>query len=223
MIPHLLAEDILLDIEDRKSRMLTTQTLFDKYDFSDADEQFFLNHSFPIIYSIWEGFVQTTFQTYIREINKEINRLNLLPQQICKPILLQQIESRFPQFKQYPEAIEKKIKFIDNFSFFLARTNMRIDPHFNTESNVGFKVLNRLLTEFNLENITEYPISQYSLKEELDEFLLKIRNGIAHGENAIQVQRNDLNRAITLVKYLMDLVFEKVNEGFRDKKYLHIV
>ncbi|MEY4768891.1 MAG: hypothetical protein RL637_1530, partial [Pseudomonadota bacterium] len=77
------------------------------------------------------------------------------------------------------------------------------------------------LITFNLEKISEYPEPRYSLKQELDMFLLKARNSIAHGQNSIIIQREDLNRAIKLVETLMDLVFEKIMDGFNNRTYLH--
>ncbi|MEY4905774.1 MAG: hypothetical protein RLZZ292_3589 [Bacteroidota bacterium] len=213
----ILEQDILSDIKERQDMMLQTKTMYLRYGFTDVDEAFFLNYSIPIIYSIWEGFIQSSFQTYVREIN----RLNLPMSQVCKPILVYTTESKFKQFKQYPEVTVLKFKFFDDLKQFYQTNRFDINPAVNTESNVGFKVLNRIMSQFNLDEIPKYPELKYSLEEELDNFLLKIRNSVAHGNNAITVGRNDLDRAIKLVEMLMDLVFEKIKKGFLiDKSYL---
>lgn len=214
----ILEREILSDINERKELMFHTKTLFLRYGFLPDDEQFFLNYSFPIVYSIWEGFIQTSFQTYIREIN----RLNLSIDDICKPLLVYTTESRFKQFNQYPQEHNKKVNFFDKLKIFYSTSSFEIIPDVNTESNVGFKVLNRIMREFNLEEITEYPKPKYSLKIELDKFLLKIRNDVAHGKNSVVVGREDLDRAITLIETLMDLVFENIKKGFLiDNSYQH--
>ena len=98
-----------------------------------------------------------------------------------------------------------------------------IRENISTESNVGFKVLNRILSNFNLDKILNYPEpgSGYSLANELDKFFLDTRNKVAHGETgSIVVKREDLERAIKLVDKLMDLVFDRIKTGFINRSYL---
>lgn len=214
----LLEQDILSDIDEREELMSWVRLLYLRYGFSERDEQLFLNYSIPIVYSIWEGFVQTSFQVYIRELNK----LELSINDVCNPILIYHIESRFPQFKQYPEPdkFTKKVIFFDKLGQFYSSNPFVINANINTESNVGFNVLNRILKDFNLEKIPEYPEPKHSLKDELHT-LLQIRNAVAHGQKiSIVVKREDLDRSIELVKKLMPLVFERIKTGFIEKSYL---
>jgi len=214
----LLEQEIMSDIDERRELMSWVKLLCARYGFLEEDEQLFLNYSIPIVYSIWEGFVQTSFQIYIRELNK----LELSIDDISNPIIIYHIESSFPQFKQYPEAdkFTKKVNFFNKLGQFYKTNPLEINPNINTESNVGFNVLNRLLNDFNLEKIPEYSEPQYSLKNELTK-LLKDRNTIAHGQrDAIVVNRGDLERAIQVVDKLMDLVFERIKTGFIEKSYL---
>jgi hypothetical protein len=217
----LLEQEIMSDIEERRELMSWLKLLCARYGFLNTDEELFLYYSIPIIYSTWEGFIQTSFQIYVRELNK----LELTIDQVCDSIIIYHIESTFPQFKQYPDAdkFNKKVNFFNRLSVFYKTNPLEISPKINTESNVGFKVLNKILTDFNLDKIIEYPDpgSGYSLAEELDKFLLKIRNKVAHGEpGSIVVKREDLERAIKLVDKLMDLVFERIKTGFIEKSYL---
>ncbi|MEZ2228279.1 MAE_28990/MAE_18760 family HEPN-like nuclease [Microcoleus sp.] len=216
--PTLLEQEIMSDISERRDLMFRLKALSPRYHFSPQDEALFLNYSIPIVYSIWEGFIQTSFQIYIRELNE----LNLKISDICYPILIYHIESEFPQFKQYPKKDKQnnKVIFFDKFGQFYQCNALRISSKVNTESNVGFNVLNRILTDFNLETILTHPEPNYSLQDDLDKFLLKIRNDVAHGQNSIVVHREDLDRAIKLVNRLMDLVFERIKTGFINKSYL---
>jgi hypothetical protein len=154
-------------------------------------------------YAIWEGFIQTAFQTYVRELNK----LELTIDTVCNPILVYHIESKFKQFKQYPtpENFKHKVSFFDKLNQFYKSNLVEIAPVVNTESNVGFKVLNRILKEFNLQTVPDYypePRSNYKLSTELKR-LLDFRNDAAHGQNASIVKREDLDRAIKLVETLI--------------------
>jgi hypothetical protein len=213
-----LEQEIISDIEERKILMSQIRLLCPRYGFSEEDEQLFLNYSIPIIYSIWEGFVETSFQTYIRELNK----LELDVNNVCKQILVYHIESTFKQFKEYPEKIDNKIKFFGQLNSFYQSQKFEIYTPINTESNVGWKVLNRILTNFNLEKIPAYTEPKYHLAEELDKFLLDIRNRVAHGQNSVVVNREGLERAIKLVELLMDLVCDRIVTGYAAKTYLHI-
>jgi hypothetical protein len=224
----LLEQEIMSDIDEREELMSRVRLMYARYGFSERDEQLFLNYSIPIVYSIWEGFVQISFQIYIRELNKELTRLGLNINSVCEPILVYHMESTFRQFKQYPnpkndedkpKIVKKKVDFFNALGLFYKSNTLQIHPNINTESNVGFNVLNRILNDFNLEKIPTHE-NNYSLKDELGK-LLQIRNAVAHGQkSAIVVNREDLERAIKLVNKLMDLVFERIKTGFIEKSYL---
>jgi hypothetical protein len=111
------------------------------------------------------------------------------------------------------------VDFFNALGLFYKSHTLQIHPNINTESNVGFNVLNRILNDFNLEKIPPHE-NNYSLKDELGK-LLQIRNAVAHGQkSSIVVNREDLERAIKLVDKLMDLVFERIKNGFIEKSYL---
>jgi len=213
----LLDQEITSDIETRLSSMSSIKTLTSRYNLLDYDKNLLLQHSIPMIYSIWEGFIQQAFQIYIRTLN----RLELSFNTLCKPMLIFHLENKFKQFTEYPKRLNKKLLFFEGLNQFYHTEKININPVVNTESNVGFAVLNKILAEFNLETIPEYHEPRYSLKDELDKFLLKIRNNIAHGQNSIVVTTNDITRAIKLVTLLMDLVFERIRNGFIGQTYLN--
>lgn len=108
----LLEEEINSDIEARRASMLSIKTLTLRYKFLEHDRELLFQHSIPMVYSIWEGFVQTAFQTYIRELNK----LGLTIDTVCNPILIHHLEAKFKQFKQYPEKHKKKVYFFEKLN-----------------------------------------------------------------------------------------------------------
>lgn len=211
----MLKQELKSDIVERQRSLLQIKTLSLRYNFKEDDEQLFLNYSIPTVYAIWEGFVQTSFQIYIQELNK----LNLCINTICKPLLVHHMENNFKQFLEYPTHIAKKVNFYEKLHQFYQSEFLDITRTVNTESNVGFQVLNRILQTFNLNSIPEYPEPRYSLKQELEMFL-KTRNSLAHGQNSIVINREELDRVIRLVEMLMELVSEKILEGFERKSYL---
>jgi len=213
----LLDQEITSDIETRLSSMSSIKTLTSRYNLLDYDKNLLLQHSIPMTYSIWEGFIQQAFQIYIRTLN----RLELSFNTLCKPMLIFHLENKFKQFTEYPKSLNKKLLFFKGLNQFYHTEKIDINPVVNTESNVGFAVLNKILAEFNLETIPEYHEPRYSLKDELDKSLLKIRNNISHGQNSIVVTTNDITRAVRLVTLLMDLVFERIRNGFIGQTYLN--
>ncbi len=110
----MLEQQIRSDIEERQRLMGKVKTLHSRYEFNDDDEQMFLRYSIPAIYAIWEGFIQTSFQTYINELNI----LNLTIDTLCKPILVYHLETKFKQFREYPEKPNGKIAFFDKLNQF---------------------------------------------------------------------------------------------------------
>ena len=210
----ILEQDIRSDIGERQQLMLQIKTLYLRYQFNERDEKLFLSYSMPAIYAIWEGFIQTSFKTYVQEINK----INLSVNTVHKQILCYHIENSFKQFKQYPKNYNKKVVFFDKLGEFYSADIIEITRTINTENNVGFDVLNRLLAAFNLEKIPDY-YEQRSLKYELDERLLRIRNQVAHGQDSIIVSRNDLEDSINLVNILMELVLNRTMIGFSTESY----
>jgi len=220
----LLEQEISSDIAERRDLMSRIKLLSPRYNFSEVDEHLFLNYSIPIIYSVWEGFIQSALQIYIRSLN----RLSLSPDDICDRILVYHMEAEFLQFKQYPRSMNRedqlkrtkqKVRFFEELKRFYSSEILEINANVNTESNVSFSVLNRILGDFNLAEISEFPLPRYSLKVELDQFLLRIRNAVAHGQNSVIVKLEDLERAITLVERLMDLVFKSIRDGFINESY----
>lgn len=217
----MLEQELRTDIDERQKSLLQIKTLYLRYDFNEKDERLFLDYSIPTIYAIWEGFVTATFRVYIIELNN----LDLTFNSVCKPILIHYLEKKFSQFKEYPKNNKSKIAFFEKLADFYNNPTINIISTINTESNVKFDVLNRILSEFNLSIINdqaiEYPEFQLktSLKKELER-LLENRNMLAHGQNSVMIGREDLDRAIKLIEILMELVFDKIIEGFKNKSYL---
>jgi hypothetical protein len=110
----MLEQKISSDIEERQKLMLQIKTLYLRYEFNNKDEAMFLNYAIPAVYAIWEGFIQTAFQTYIRELNQ----LNLTINTLCKPILIYHLETSFKQFREYPEKFNGKVAFFDKLNQF---------------------------------------------------------------------------------------------------------
>lgn len=94
------------------------------------------------------------------------------------------MENTFKEFREYPQRLNRKINFFDKLEEHFSERQHDISRFVNTESNVGFSALNKLLMQFSLtpfpEHWERYTYPNANLKEMLDTFL-RYRNGVAHG------------------------------------------
>ena len=173
--------------------------------------------SVPIIYAEWEGFFVSAFQLYLREINK----LSLKINELSKHYLLRETECRYKQLKEYPKDLKKRQNFLQNLmTYFRQDDPMMLKMDVNTESNLGFGIMNGILCYFNLREIKEHVNDDaYSLKDDMDKFMLHIRNGISHGDPSITATTADITKAISLVERLMHIIEDVLCEGFENEVY----
>ena len=210
-------EEILEDIEWRKTQLLIAKTLPFLHTYSFDHKVYLIKYSIPTIYAIWEGFVQNSFQIYIRELNK----LNLTKNEFCINILTHTIDAAFPQLKEYPNEFIGKMNFVDKLDKYWV-DNFTISSIVNTESNIEIEVLNRLCLRFNLN-----PFPKNPFKLQLQD-LLRFRNRISHGDiNLIINQENiedfttRIEGFISLIEILMELLYEEMLNAFNvSKSYL---
>lgn len=218
MSSDFLRSEIEADIMARDRNLTLMKTLPSRYpDFRNEDRECWERCSFPIIYAEWEGFFVTAFQLYLREINKLGLRIN----ELSKHYLLRETECRFTQLKEYPKELKKRQNFLQSLMTYFREDNpMMLKMDVNTESNLGFGIMNGILSYFNLREIDEHiDRDAYSLKDDMNNFMLHIRNGIAHGDPTITACTADITKAVALVKRLMYLIEDVLCEGFDNEVY----
>lgn len=203
-------DDIIEDIEWRKTQLLIVKTLPFLHDFSEEHKEFLIKYSIPTIYAIWEGYVQNSFQIYIRELN----RLGLQRKDFCLNILSHSLDASFPQFKEYPKEFDKKMVFISKLEKFID-DEFRISSIINTESNVELEVINRICLRFNIDELPKHPYKQ-QLKD-----LLKFRNRIAHGDISFVINSDNfedfklrIDNFINLIENLMQEIYDRMFLAF---------
>jgi hypothetical protein len=178
--------------------------------------------SISMIYSIWEGFIQTSFNMYIDEINSQ--RINIFL--IKDEMLVYHIEKTFKQFREYPEAHNKKVGFFYKLRELFKDESMKMIAGINTQSNVSFENLNFILKSFCLEPFPEYwgdyKHPNPNLKEMLATFL-RYRNGVAHGGDISSEEKVSKEVFEKYKKLVTDLMFEiqlKMTDAIEKKLYL---
>lgn len=212
-------------IEERQSVITEIErAIFTKrYDLSERHFIILSKNSISILYSIWEGFIHEIFSIFIDEINNEAIRFF----DLTDNIIIYSVERKFKQFREYPQKTGKKISFLKSLRSYFSDEVQQIPREIDTESNVGFEVLNKILNQFNLETYPEqwenyqYPLP--NLRESLSMFL-KLRNTIAHGGELLPSETIDqevYNRFKNLCLDLMYDLREKLMNGLLTKKYLN--
>lgn len=151
-----------------------------RYNLSKKHKNLLAAQSISMIYSLWEGFIQRAFGAYTDEINQR----NIPFIELSNEIKIFHMESAFKQLYAYPQNDNGKIQFFTKLSNFHTTPYQRIHRIVNTESNVGFDVLNKLLKRFSLETFPthweQYAHPNSNLKDTISDFL-RIRNAIGHG------------------------------------------
>jgi len=217
-------DDILQDIEVRETALFEIErTLFaNRYNFSKKQREIFSTQSISMIYSIWEGFIQKSFQSYIDELNK--SNLNLF--HFTDDIIIHHMENSFKQFFSYPQKKSKKIKFFNDLQGLYSAETHIISRIVNTANNVSFDILNKLLINYSLEPFPEvwksYTYPKPNLKETMSQFL-KLRNTVAHGgdiDPEEKVTHEVYKKYKNLITDLMYEMHKKMSNGMFEYLYM---
>lgn len=205
-----LEQELLYEVDWRTNELSVIRTIPILCNCSPKQIQILERYSVVAIYSIWEGFVETSFGLYVREINS----LNLTYKEIHLNILTHDIFIKFDLTEEQRKHFVNKCKFIDKIIEF-PKLPVNISPILPTESNIGFDVINQILTHFCLDKLPEKEFEQRFKK------LLHYRNSIAHGQCSLPVDRKLINDFILTVIDAMSEVTIRIVEGFKNKKYLN--
>lgn len=211
-------------IEQYESSALDIERIFftGRYKLSKKHYSLLSVQSISILYSYWEGFVQNSFRLYIEYLNSLNIEFNLFSDEI----VVFHMDKTFKQFKEYPEKSRQKISFYEKLKNHFLERKHDIFQTVDTESNVGFNVLNKLLSQFSLEKFPEhweqYTYPNPNLKETLDTFI-RYRNGVAHGgdiSSEEKVTQDVYLKYRNLVGDLMYAIHDKFMDGIQRQTYL---
>ena len=218
MDTRVFLEEVEADIQDREVNLILLKSIPVRYGFRPNDKATWTRCSFPIIYAEWEGYFANTATLYLRQING----LNLRKEQLSKHYLVRDVEKKFKQINnQYPQKLDKRHNFISDFMQYCKNDTVDLSTEINTESNLGFQELNGILETLNLTTVEDHVNHDaYSLKDDLNKFLVDTRNGIAHGNPTQTITADDIARAVELVRDLMEIIKEKFREGLEHEVFV---
>lgn len=205
-----LEQELLQEVDWRTNELSIIRTIPLLFNFNDKQKEILEKYSVAAIYSIWEGFVTKSFSLYIREINS----LNLTYDKINLSILTHDIFIKFDMTDEQRKHFENKCRFVNNI-FEYSKLPITLSPKIPTEANVNFKVINKILNHFHLEELPKNNFDGPLNK------LLMYRNNIAHGECSIIVTKEIIQDFNLTVIDLMHEVTIRIIEGYSNKNFLN--
>ncbi|MGB5876835.1 MAG: MAE_28990/MAE_18760 family HEPN-like nuclease [Psychrobacter nivimaris] len=211
-------------VSETESNIYNVEKLIytNRYNFLPQDFKLISKQSLVILYSLWEGFVQESFQIFLKEVDANINSLY----QLNEGFMLSQIEIIFKQFQNYPSKEVSKMKFHRRLNEFALESNHQLNTIVNCKNNVEIDVLNNLFNTYGMEpiphNWEDYCHPNNNLKTVLKDFL-HYRNNQAHGNRITANVVIEHNEFIIYKKLVIDLLFEvsrKLEKCLIEKTYL---
>lgn len=191
----LFVDEVLEDIKWRESMLINIKVLPVRYSMKAEDCDFLNKISVTGIYALWEGFVKETFIAYSRYITS----LKLKRSEISTSILTHELNS-ICQFHMARSDLSKQIKLVELIDK-VFQPIIPIKADINTKSNISYKVLDAILDAFSVSKGLRIDIEKKS--NDLNRLLI-FRNKSAHGDKAIKITTEDINRFCSLVLYLMN-------------------
>lgn len=202
-----LIQEILRDIDWRTSELASLKTIPLRYRLSTEHKQLLIKYSVPPIYSIWEGYVKSTFTLY----SSYLNSLSIKRNEISLDLLTHQVDL-LCQLNNPRVNFDKKKKLVATIDKYLADT-LQITPGVPTESNVNFIVINKILERFCIRPLDK------TYEKKLDK-LIMFRNMLAHGENSLKIETKNIEEFTKLVQDLMIEIVINLEYCINNKTYL---
>lgn len=179
-----------------------------KVNMNKVDETLWCRMCIPMIYAHWEGYVVSSLKIMLNYLN----RLELQHAQVSTNMAVLSLGDSF-KFLSGKQSFLQRVDFTNGFYEMLDKA-VKFRTKVDTKSNLKSKVLKDLCDIFG------FRFQKFSgVTNDLDR-LIGIRNAIAHGENSINPDLENLNIYIEAVKRAMDLLFEEVVDFLTTKQYL---
>jgi|GEM_PF-5826256 len=190
-----------------QGKMYKCKTIHTRYRMRKEHIDFLLKQSILSIYAEWEGFVKKVISLYLQEINKERLTYNCLHENYISYQTDQLVKFKSPKINF--GAVKKITKNL----YSMYQGEVVFSTNVNTESNANLKIVNSILEKLLLGCIG-------SRNEKGLNKLLRFRNSIAHGDEGIPVNQNDVDYFTLLIQDLASDLLVCIVDGFEKKVYL---
>lgn len=164
----------------------------------------------PMIYAHWEGFTVSA----LRILLGHLNSLNLEPKDVTTNIVVIGLGDHY-QTLSGKQSFQQKVAFTDKFSK-IYREKLTFTEKISTKSNLNSKILRELCENFRFR----YEVFSNCIQD-IDR-LVNIRNAIAHGENSIIPDVENIKKYIDSVTKAMDFLTNEISSFLEKKDFLAI-
>lgn len=171
----------------------------------------YLEMCIPMIYAHWEGFVVYMIKRICKFINDEKITYNNINDRIA-------IFSFEPQMKYISgnASLDKRIKFFYKYREIYSKpVYINYTECVSAKSNLNFRQL-----ELMLDNLCIKVPNEIKCKKSIIEKLVTYRNKIAHGENSVVVNENDVRELAFGIILFIDILIVTVKEYIVKKEFL---
>lgn len=172
-----------------------------------VEETFWCRMSIPLIYAHWEGFVVDS----LKEMLKFLNTLKLNPTQVPTNLVVFCLGDSY-KYLGGKQSFQQRVEFTNKFNQLLA-TTIKFTTKIETKSNLKSTVLADLC------NIFCFDFYRFNTVMPDIDRLVNIRNSIAHGENAVSPDMQNVFKYIEATKVAMDLLLDEIDRFLSGELY----
>lgn len=204
-----IEEELEADVYWRQGQLSTLRSIGKHNSLSQQQCKCLRTYTIPAIYSLWEGLIKQSLGIYLRAVNQEhIPLIKLHLNYITHVVDVQtNLQNARPHVEDRRKCVRELCKLFTDEYVTVS------DEKLPTESNVNYKVLNKILQTFNLDNLDK------NWEKGLNK-LLCFRNKIAHGDNSIVVEDEDIDYFANMLNALMAEVCSLIMDDVKEKRYL---
>ena len=179
-----------------------------KVNAAGVDEKLWCRMCIPMIYAHWEGYVVSSLKILIRYLNT----LQLEPQDVPTNLVVVGLGDTYKTLSG-KQSFKQRIEFTDRFSGLYQKT-LKFAKKIDTKSNLRSNVLGELCDMFGFR----FKCFKTYLSD-IDR-LVNIRNSIAHGENSVVPDMDNIVKYIAAVRSSMDILLTEIQRFLEKEGYL---
>lgn len=174
----------------------------------NVEEQLWCRMCIPMIYAHWEGFVVDALKIML----KHLNQLDLQSTQLPTSLVVVSLGDAYRTLSG-KQSFEQRIQFTHSFNELLGKP-VKFKTKVDTKSNLKSNVFKDLCFAFGFDS------SKFTGQLNDIDRLVSIRNSIAHGENSMQPDMQNIEKYITSVKDAMDLLLYEIDDYLSEQRYI---
>jgi hypothetical protein len=173
-----------------------------------VDETLWCRLSIPLIYAHWEGFVVSS----LKETLKYLNDLRLKCSQVPTHLVVLGMGDSYKPLSG-KQSFAQRVEFTEKFNELLSST-IKFTTRIETKSNLNGEVLRDLCAIF------KFNVDRFSDVIPDVNRLVHVRNSIAHGENSVSPDMENVKKYIIAVRAGMDGLLDEIELFLSGTRYL---